>query len=100
MSLEPIIKFIIYYRYPSLIARATKIKYINYSFGWPYGKLPHVHAQGVKQSVLSVCRLSVVITKITRSQVLHICVCYNYHKLVDIVEKLVSMCFELLNMAH
>ena len=42
----------------------------------------------------------VVVTKIARSQVLHICVCCNYHELVDIVEKLVSMRFKLLNMAH
>ena len=40
------------------------------------------------------------ITKIARSLVLGICVCYNYHELVDVGEKLVSVCFELLNMAH
>ena len=34
--------------------------------------------------------LSVVTTKIARSQALGICVCCNYHKLVDIVKKLVS----------
>ena len=64
--------------------------------------LPRVHAQGVKQSVLSVvcCLLSVVVTKIARSRVLAICACYNYHGLVDVGEKLVSMFVELLNMAH
>ena len=65
-----------------------------------------MHAQGVKQSVLSVvCRLSVIVTKIAvtkiaRSRVLRICVCCNYHELVDIGEKLASVRFELLNMAH
>ena len=48
-----------------------------------------------------VCLSSVVVvTKIARSRVLGICVCCNYHELVDIGEKLVSVCFELLNMAH
>ena len=42
----------------------------------------------------------VVVTKIARSRVLGICVCCNYHELVDIGEKLVSVCFKLLNMAH
>ena len=60
-----------------------------------------LHVQGVKQLVLSViCCLSVVITKIARSRVLCICVCCNYHELVDIGEKLASVRFELLNMAH
>ena len=45
--------------------------------------------------------LSAVITKlIAISRVLGICVRCNYHGLVDIREKLVSVCFELLNMAH
>ena len=61
-----------------------------------YLLLPRVHVQGVKQSVLSV----VVVMKIARSQVLGICACCNYHGLVDIGEKLVSVCFKLLNMAH
>ena len=61
--------------------------------------LPRTHAQGVKQSVLSVC-LSVVATKIARSQVLGICACCNYNESVDIGEKLVSVHLELLNMAH
>ena len=39
--------------------------------------LPRAHAQGVKQSVLSV----VVVTKIARSWVLGICACCNYHEL-------------------
>ena len=55
-------------------------------------------AQGVKQSVLSV--VSVVVTKIARSLVLHICVCCNYHELIDIGKNLVSVRFESLNMAH
>ena len=58
--------------------------------------LPRTHAQGVKQLVLSV----VVVMKIGRSRVLGICACCNYHKLVDIGEKLVSVCFRSLNMAH
>ena len=57
--------------------------------------LPRVHAQGIKQSVLSV-----VVTKITRSQVIGICACCNYHESVDLGEKLVTVCFELLDMAH
>ena len=58
--------------------------------------LPRTHAQGVKQSVLSV----IIVMKITRFQVLGICACCNYHELVDISEKLVSVLFKLLNMAH
>ena len=45
-------------------------------------------------------KLSVVVTKIARSRVLGICECCNYHELVDIGEKLVSVRFELLNTAH
>ena len=41
-----------------------------------------------------------VVTIIARSRVLGICACCSYHRLVDIGEKLVSVCFELLNMAH
>ena len=44
--------------------------------------------------------LSAIVTKIAISRVLGICACCNYHGLVDIGEKLVSVCFELLNMAH
>ena len=55
--------------------------------------LPRAHAQRVKQ--LS----SVVVTKIARSRVLAICACCNYHELVDIGEKLVSVFVEL-NTAH
>ena len=47
----------------------------------------------LRASVLS------VVTKIARSRVLGICACCNYHRLVDIGEKLVSVCFKLLNMA-
>ena len=41
-------------------------------------------------------RLSVVcrLTKIARSRVLGIYVCYNYHDLVDIGVKLASVCFK------
>ena len=42
----------------------------------------------------------VVSTKITRSQVLGICVCCKHNESVDISEELVSVCFELLDMAH
>ena len=38
--------------------------------------------------------------KIARSQVLGICACCNYHELVDICEKMASVHFELLSMAH
>ena len=51
------------------------------------------HAQGINQSV--VCRHEN--RQISSSR--HLCV-LNYHRLVDISEKLVSVCFELLNMAH
>ena len=47
-----------------------------------------------------ICCLSVVVTKIARSRVLGICACCNYHELVDIGEKLVSVRFKLLNTAH
>ena len=52
--------------------------------------------QGVKHCLLSV----VVVTKITKSRLLGIYALisyYNYHKSVDIGEKLISVCFELLN---
>ena len=64
---------------------------------WPI-LLPQTHAQGVKQSVC----LSVIVvgTKIARSQVLGICACCKHNELVDICEKLVSVCFKLLDMAH
>ena len=47
-----------------------------------------------------VCHLSVVVMKNRQSSSLRIYVCCNYHELVDISEKLASVCFELLNMAH
>ena len=63
---------------------------------------PHTYTRG--KAIGFVCRLSVVVvvvvTKIARSRVLGICVCCNYHEWVDISEKLVSVRFELLNMAH
>ena len=42
----------------------------------------------------------VVNMKITKSQDLGICACCKHNKSVDICEKLVSVHFELLNMAH
>ena len=42
----------------------------------------------------------VVSTKITRSQDPGVYVCWKYNESVHICEKLVSVCFELLNMAH
>ena len=44
--------------------------------------------------------VAVVVTKITRSRILGIYACCNYHELVDIGQKLVSVHFKLLNMAH
>ena len=58
--------------------------------------LPRVHAQGVKQSSVVV----VVGTKIARSRVLGVCACCKHNQSVDIGEKLVCMCFELLNKAY
>ena len=49
---------------------------------------------------LSVCLSVIVITKIDRSRVLSINACCNYHELVDIGKNLISVHFELLNMAH
>ena len=60
---------------------------------------PRARARG--KAIGFVCRLlSVVVTKIARSRVLAICAYCNYHGLVDVGEKLVSMFVELLNMAH
>ena len=42
----------------------------------------------------------VVGTKIAKSGHLGICACCKHNKLVDIGENLVSVCFELLDMAH
>ena len=41
-----------------------------------------------------------VVMKIARSRVLGICVRFIDHRLVDIGKKLISVSFELLNMAH
>ena len=46
------------------------------------------------------CLSVVVVTKIARSRILGICACCDYHELVDIGEKVVSVRSELLNMAH
>ena len=43
-----------------------------------------------------VCRRRCIGTKIARSRVLGICMCCKHNHLVDIGEKLVCMCFELL----
>ena len=62
--------------------------------------------QGVKQSVCpSVVVVVVVVvvgTKIAKSRVLGICACCKHNELVDIdiCEKLVSVRFKLLDMAH
>ena len=53
--------------------------------------------------IISLLYPSVVVTnlyKIARFRVLGICAYCNYHELIDIDEKLVSVRFELLNMAH
>ena len=52
--------------------------------------------QGVKQSVCP----SVVGTKIARSRVLGVCVCYKHNPSVDIGEKLVCTRFEFLKKAY
>ena len=49
---------------------------------------------------LSVYLSIIVTTKIAKSQVLGIYACCNYNESVDIGEKLVSVHFKLLNMAH
>ena len=56
-----------------------------------------MHAQGAKQLVCtSVVVIVVISTKIARSSVLGICACCRYNQSVDIDEKLVCTCFELL----
>ena len=62
--------------------------------------IPERVSHMINQSISN--RSVVVVTKIVRyrSRVLGICACCNYHESVDIGEKLVSVCFELLNMAH
>ena len=56
-----------------------------------------MHAQGIKQSVcLSVVVVVVVSTKIARSRVLGICASCKHNQSVDIGEKLVCTCLELL----
>ena len=63
-----------------------------------------MHVQGVKQSSVIVVVVVVVVvgTKIARSRVLGICACYKHNEfnLVDVGEKLVSVCFKLLEVAH
>ena len=62
--------------------------------------LPHMHAQGVKQSVYPSVIVVVVGTKITRSRVLGIWLCYKHNQSVDIGEKLVCKRFESLKKAY
>ena len=66
--------------------------------------LPHTHAQGVKQlvcmSVVFIVVVFVIGIKIARPRDLGICACCEHNKSVDISEKLVSVRFKLLNMAH
>ena len=63
--------------------------------------LPHAHVQGVKQSVcLSVVVVVVIGTKITRFRILGNYACCKHNQSVDIVEKLICTCFELLKKAY
>ena len=50
--------------------------------------------------VVVVVVVVIVGTKIARSRDLGICACCKHNESVDICEKLVSVCFKLLNMAH
>ena len=60
---------------------------------------PHACARG--KAIGFFCLSSIVCRpKIPRSWILGICACCNYHGLVDSGEKLVSVCFKLLNMVH
>ena len=61
---------------------------------------PHACTRGKAIGFVCLSVIVVVVMKIARSQVLGIYVCYNYHKLVDIGEKLVFVGFEFLNMAY
>ena len=54
----------------------------------------------VRRSVVVVVVVVVVGTKIARSQVLGVCACCKHNQLVDIIEKLVSIHFELLKIAY
>ena len=62
--------------------------------------LSHAHVQGVKQSVYMSVVVVVVGMKIARSHVLGICACCKHNQSVDISEKQVCMCFELLKRAN
>ena len=78
----------------------------NYRIAKNFGKVFTPHACTRGKAIGFVCHLYiclfvvVVVTKIARSRVLRFCVCCNYHELVDTGEKLVSVWFVLLNMAH
>ena len=66
----------------------------------PCHLLPRAHAQGVKQLVCPSVVVVIVGTKIARSRVLGVCACCKHNQSVDIVEKLVSIHFELLKIAY
>ena len=58
---------------------------------------PRTCARGIKQSLCLSVVVVIVGTKITRFRVLGICA---HNQSVDISEKLISTCFELLKMAY
>ena len=60
-----------------------------------------MHAQRIKQSVLSVCGLlsSVIVTKITRSPHLGILETHRYNETVEIGKKQASLCFKYMYMS-
>ena len=60
---------------------------------------PRAYARG-KAIGLSVVVIVVVSTKIARYRILGICVSCKHNQLVDIGEKLVCTCFELLKKAY
>ena len=64
-----------------------------------------MHALGVKQSVCTSVVVVVVVvvvvgTKIARSRVLGVCVCYKHNQSIDIGEKMVRTRFEFLKKAY
>ena len=64
--------------------------------------LPRSHAQGVKQSVLSVIESSSVVigTKIARSRDLGIQVTRKHNESIEFGNKLASVCFKSFGTAH
>ena len=57
---------------------------------------PRAYAYARGKAIGFVCLSSIVVTKIARSRVLGICACCKHNELVDISEKLVSVCFKVL----